>query len=773
MSYFDFSKPSASTEQAFGGSIYSQRNFSPVPAHVTTATPAPAPAPQQMDGVQATPSHLTDPNALFRQQIERQAGRQAQTPMAFAQTPGLMGPAQIKSRPRLHLGMSEMRLDAAQTPGASTPRSKDSETGRKRSLSPPDGSGMMSPLRIATTGLSQFSFNSPEPRRKRAESIANSNSSRSSPVPTQVVRPAQSTPSSIAPLMPSELKEYVQSSRFGKTIVLDVRSYALFSRTRVRGAINVCIPTTLLKRPTFTVAKLGETLASDAEKKTFANWREADNIIVYDADSVAWPEMGPVVQTAKKFGLEGWQGRLYAVKGGFAAIERECSKVLDHEAPEQSTGSPGGLHLSARGQSMNAAGGGAFACALPAAQSVVNPFFSNIRQNMDLMNGVGDAIAIRIPQDADPTKIAALPKWLHRVAFEEGGASLVAERFYKVEKLEQKRLQSVLNTQGSKTPGHGESRARSHWSISSAMEQGTRNRYNNIWPYDHSRVKLNDVREGGTDYVNASFVENHANHRRYIATQGPLPATSEDFWRVCWEQDVRAIVMLTTTEEGGQVKCHPYWKDKHHGPMYLNQISERKMESADFGPEIKGLPNGESAPIIIRQFTLAHGDYPFEPIREITQVQYTGWPDFGSAVPAALLAVVEQATVATARSTPVNSRSTSLSSLTDARATSHRREENPVVVHCSAGCGRTGTYCTIDSVVDLVKKSMHLAQAAPGEDVTPIPSDWEEGRHYDDADEEDWVYRTVKEFREDRLSMVQTLRQFVLCYETVLEAVLK
>ena len=95
------------------------------------------------------------------------------------------------------------------------------------------------------------------------------------------------------------------------------------------------------------------------------------------------------------------------------------------------------------------------------------------------------------------------------------------------------------------------------YSIAAGIEKGAKNRYNNIWPYDHARVKLG-ARKGECDYINASFVQADELSTRYIATQGPMPATYEDFWKVIWEQNCSVIVMLTKEEEAGRVS-----KQKH------------------------------------------------------------------------------------------------------------------------------------------------------------------------------------------------------------------
>jgi len=246
---------------------------------------------------------------------------------------------------------------------------------------------------------------------------------------------------------------------------------------------------------------------------------------------------------------------------------------------------------------------------------------------------------------------------------------------------------------------------------------------------------------------------------------------------------------LTAEAEGGSVKSHMYWKTGEYGPLKLKQLSERSVSLESKKPSPKATPGAppaaspsSSRPALgprrsttanipgevgvksptskpptttIRHFTLSHATHPFQPMREITQIQYEGWPDFGApASPMELLGLVEQVNkYVRGSATP-----SSVVGPDDATPEGTR----PVIVHCSAGCGRTGTFCTIDSVIDMLKRQR-------------LSNDDEESGM--DVDGGDWVARndvdlvakTVDDFRHQRLSMVQNLRQFVLCYESILQ----
>lgn len=392
--------------------------------------------------------------------------------------------------------------------------------------------------------------------------------------------------------------------------------------------------------------------------------------------------------------------------------------------------------------------------------------------------------------------------------------------------------------------------------------------------------------------------------------------------------------MLTAESEGGQLKCHPYWKDTEFGPIKLRNLSEKKvsldidkptshttmetgksdasstaaapiddafgfgaaMAAAELGrrranttttleatPQSQsqsktknGASKGETPHVIIRKFALSHGAHPFAPMREVTQLHYSSWPDFGTpAQPSHLLALVELANVMQRASLPagmpgsLNTASPSQSETSPkprlssspkkrSRAASNlplawweepepEQVTHPMLVHCSAGCGRTGTFCTVDSVVDMLKRQRvrnirkandnierkvrgHKPRQDPDGDLamsglsfggfnqggvggaqasrgnpfddsispgtqppkspvfptigttmakSPSPSPSYSSDDDDDAnlldiswiddDTIDLIASTVHDFRCQRLSMVQTLRQFTLCYETVIE----
>lgn len=248
--------------------------------------------------------------------------------------------------------------------------------------------------------------------------------------------------------------------------------------------------------------------------------------------------------------------------------------------------------------------------------------------------------------------------------------------------------------------------------------------------------------------------------------------------------------MLTAEQEGGQLKCHSYWQRQDYGQLRLKPTGPEKKISLDPNNHRSrdrkdsgrrrahttaeaAAPRTESPPeqphAIIRKFTLSHAAHPFEPMREITQIHYSSWPDFGAPANAnQILSLVELSNV-------MQRASASPTTHTRADEPELQLHPRPILVHCSAGCGRTGTFCTIDSVLDMLKRQRKEMKSG----VTPmdITSDDYMSKVKKTAVEGDWIFdpdldlieKTVEDFRGQRLSMVQSLRQYVLCYEAVLE----
>lgn len=571
-------------------------------------------------------------------------------------------------------------------------------------------------------------------------------------------------------------------------LLLDLRVAPQYCMSKIRGALNLCIPTTLMKRPSFNTQKLRDTFADAADREKFSRWRECGFIAVYDSCSSNLKDAQNPVNVLKKFSVEGWNGRGVILKGGFAELSKTHPSMIEDGSDNAAAGAvKPPLSLSVSKHVVAPVAGG---CPMPMSKTAVNPFFNNIRQNMDLLDGVGQ-MPVAHPAEMSAHLEDALPEWLKKAVSENNHGKLVSDQFLAIERTEQKRMQDALSC----TVSYGSPCLERPGKIQIAgIEKGTKNRYNNIFPFDHSRVHLQGVGAGSCDYINASHIKASYSNKRYIATQAPIPATFSDFWRLVWEQDTRVIVMLTAESEGGQLKSHPYWHTGDYGPLKLKLISEKRfslelnkttMQKSKLkrpsirqrrstnsptdaakhknSQETKERP-AESPFATVRHLTLSHSSLPFQPMREITQLQYTQWPDFGTpAHPQHLLALIEQTNkYVKGSATPTHP--------TPGPAEPAPKGQRAILVHCSAGCGRTGTFCTVDSVIDMLKRQ----RADRWHDRMNIDSD-------DDIHAGEWVGRgdvdliakTVEDFRGQRLSMVQSLRQFVLCYESVLDWVVE
>jgi len=197
-----------------------------------------------------------------------------------------------------------------------------------------------------------------------------------------------------------------------------------------------------------------------------------------------------------------------------------------------------------------------------------------------------------------------------------------------------------------------------------------KNRFTNILPYDHSRVKLQPTDdEEGSDYINANYVAGASSPREYIVTQGPLHGTRDDFWRMIFEQNCKAIVMLTKCIEKGREKCDRYYPVNTQ-PVYYGDIQVTLLNESQYSNWT------------ISEFKIQRGDVN----RTIKHFYFTSWPDFGVPEPPSLLTRF----VRTFRErVPPDS-------------------NRPITTHCSAGVGRSGTFIALDSLLQHIKHNDYV-----------------------------------------------------------------
>jgi protein-tyrosine phosphatase len=299
------------------------------------------------------------------------------------------------------------------------------------------------------------------------------------------------------------------------TLLLDIRPYPQFSQANIVESLNLCIPTTLLKRPSFNTNKLKDTFTNESEKAKFLSWRQSAYIIVYDSNTEQTRDATQLMNVLKKFKVEGWRGEARILRGGFAAFAGRFPNQIRQQ--RQNKANPSGMQ--ARPMSLNLAStvpvaGG---CSLPDA-APAEPFFSNIRQNMDLVGGVGQ-MPVKLPNALTPQHSKHLPQWLRTASAHEDKGRDVSQKFLKIEQRELHRMREALDSHA-----NYDEKSSTKYRVA-GIEKGSKNRYNDIYPFDHSRVRLQDVPSGACDYINANHVRAKLTNKTYIATQAPIPDT--------------------------------------------------------------------------------------------------------------------------------------------------------------------------------------------------------------------------------------------------------
>lgn len=307
----------------------------------------------------------------------------------------------------------------------------------------------------------------------------------------------------------SDLKNLLETCDDSRLLLLDIRSSQSFAQSRIKGALNLCIPTTLLKRPTFNIQKLQQTFQGGSGSGKFAEWRSMDWIVVYDARASDKRDAVTAQNMIKKFTSEGFAGHTAILRGGFGVFQNSFADLID-DGPAVLPVGQGECNGRTNGGLAPVIGG----VNLPKATNDVDPFFSNIRQNMDLADGVGQFDVARPSNLESPL----LPQWLRDAAAKNDHGKSVSDKFLRIEQDEQARMRNAY-------AAFKLDKEQTCKFQLSGVEKGGKNRYKDILPFDHARVRLQNRPAGACDYVNASHLSASRSHKRYIATQGPLPAT--------------------------------------------------------------------------------------------------------------------------------------------------------------------------------------------------------------------------------------------------------
>ncbi|XP_068097363.1 receptor-type tyrosine-protein phosphatase H isoform X6 [Hyperolius riggenbachi] len=238
-------------------------------------------------------------------------------------------------------------------------------------------------------------------------------------------------------------------------------------------------------------------------------------------------------------------------------------------------------------------------------------------------------------------------------------------------------------------------------------ENRAKNRFTNVLPYDHSRVKLS-ITDGNpaSDYINANYIPGYNSTKEFIASQGPLPSTTADFWRMVWEHHVNTIVMLTNCMENGRVKCEHYWP-LDYTPCTYEDITVTVTSETILSEWT------------IRDFSLKNAKQ--QGVKYVRHFHFTAWPDHG--VPESTSSITQFRNL--------------VREYMDAR-----RSTGPTIVHCSAGVGRTGTLIALDYLIQQMEKEQRVG-----------------------------IYGFVEKMRLNRNLMVQTEAQYIFLNKCMLDLI--
>ncbi|KAJ1558306.1 hypothetical protein HK096_002375, partial [Nowakowskiella sp. JEL0078] len=597
----------------------------------------------------------------------------------------------------------------------------------------------------------------------------------------------QPTSPAIAPFTQSELVALLRphSNNSQVPIILDIRTLGQFTQSRIRGSIHVNLPTTLLRRNSVGLDQLLSTLRPhNAILNNTLEWilhlRSHSHIVLYDHQSTDAPETSNISLLFNKILAEirrepetpslksNFEPQIMFLVGGFSKFSKnfpefvEIGKDRSNQKPIFSGKLDVEIVLPSLGQSSHYSGCNPFdmkteprisvnlrtSPSIHKSDSSMKPvkkisglFERRMQSNKDILsltnitefsikktnestffpsNMSSDfSKAYRTDVDTPPeylqmdilrtptikSKIPyGTPMFLRQIISSDT-IQILMNKFKIIENDEKTRLHLGFSAKKKTDP----------YSLSVGLEML------NLFEItvNENRVVLPTSSMSGCDYINASFIRDplnppkqHKNRRlssSYIATQAPTPSTFQDFWRMCWDQNSR-------DDERGK-HSHRYWPT----------CSSTTMSFQDFNINLITEQLALNDLVCLRIFEMVQANER----RKILHIQFSHWPDHG--VP-----------------TDVDSFIKLRYFVRDARQLIENKnsdfEDGPVVIHCSAGCGRTGTFITLDSVFSLL-----TLQKGPSDTYF--------------EPEDDVIFKSVKGLRCQRILMVQSLSQFIFCYE--------
>lgn len=533
-------------------------------------------------------------------------------------------------------------------------------------------------------------------------------------------------------------------------LIFDTRPFNNYIESHLKNAVNICIPTTLIKRTSLTVHALLNLVNIPQHHKDLIlakldvknpNSSDKINLLFYDAKSSAATICMPLFQTVGKFLNFDRHFNIAILEGGFleATNSRSASNLFlsSHSVssdgansllPESSISLLSPACLSEHNDYCDF---GLSGFVLPSATNNSTKFVNDIKKNLssnsnqevcDYKHTFKLSPGIKSLDQID--KIQNVPKWLLSILSNKSNDTIISnlnKKFSKIEQVEEARLSSLYNRDEDSKRHHLEPAVHTlsspticspsglcprcdyvNYEIPKGIEYGFKNRYKNIWPYEHTRVKLvcescNPIEEID-DYFNANFVDSNPvvpSRLKYIATQNPLEDTISDFWKTVNLQHIRVIISLDSSN--------------------INYLDKSNPGANPFIFKIETLSSNEH--FVIRRVN-----------DEIYHFQYLKWPDFG--VPENFESIFEL----------IKLKNEIFDNF------ENKEQANTILVHCLAGCGRTGVFIALDSLVDGLKVNPKLIMNS----------------------DSDLIYKLSQHQRTQRISMIQNLQQYIVVYEMFL-----
>lgn len=589
-----------------------------------------------------------------------------------------------------------------------------------------------------------------------------SSNTQSTPPPSPINNNVTSTKSP-SPLTPSQLNTLLiddsnTTTSNTKYLLIDLRTPTKFLQGHIRSAHNWVFPSTLLKRASWTADKLLNSLP-EFEKEWINDYQDAVlKVIIYDdktreltlntQQQQQLPKSTEAIYyVIQKLIQVSWISDLHWLQGGYEAFAdtfpSQCSSssLRQHErfssaptkSPTNHYQTQGMLKLNSCCIPLSSSAPTSFPVAFPISApsaSVAAATIVSKELDMDDTELLRTMETVLEPllesfRSALNNNSETLPPFLEEVLQADDVKALLLKKFHEIQEEQRLRHLQVL-------AGDGMIEGVGDLSVSKGIENAFKNRYPDVLPYNFNRVKLCCGGEG-FDYINASFI-NTSKDSTFIATQAPLLSTIDDFWTMVCEQNCALVVMLSDDQNPRASQFSAYLNspsgklsdDLLSSPEYLNvsRVSEHVLDDG----------------IILRTLCVQHrhGTEPTWHKHCLTHLQFSKWTDNGT--PTSLESFLKFFRV--------------LEYLREKFTIVNGGESKPIVVHCSAGCGRTGALLTIVSVLE------KLQQASSSSSVLPSPPSTTTSPTH----EKDLIVKTVRSIRRQRMYMIQTFVQFLFVY---------